>query len=260
MSDAEALGDIRELGLAQGIVRYRERGQGEPIVFIHGVLCNGDLWRKVVPALATRYHCLTPDLPLGCHEPAMSRSALLTPPGLARLTSAFMEALELEDVTLVGNDTGGAIAQLVAVRHPERLSRLVLTSCDAFENFPPALLRPMCLLGHVPPAMFLAGQLLRPRALQRLLYRWSAKRPLPDEVHRSYSRAGLRDPGVVRDLAKILRSLHPRHTMEASERLAGFDKPALVVWAAEDRFFPPRHGRRLADLLPNSRFELVDAS
>ena len=257
MSTSSQLGGSRAVRLEQGLIRYRERGEGEAIVFIHGVFCNGDLWRQVVPPLADDFRCITPDWPLGSHDPPLDRDADLTPPGMARLIASFLEALELENVTLVGNDTGGAYAQLVAADHPERVARLVLLSCDAFENFPPRLLRPSAKLGHLPRLMFLTGQLLRPRAMQRLMFRWSMKRPLPDAVGDSYSRSGLANPGVVRDLGKAMRSMHPRHTLAVAERLGEFDKPALVVWAEEDRFFPPEDGRRLADSLPQATFEQV---
>src|SRR5947199_9664500 len=112
MSISPALGEQRELQLPQGTISYRERGSGEPIVFVHGLLVNGDLWRKVVPELAKDFRCITPDWPLGSHEIPMNRDADLTPTGLAKLIADFLAALELENVTLVGNDTGGALAQI----------------------------------------------------------------------------------------------------------------------------------------------------
>ena len=127
--------------LPQGTIRYRERGNGEPIVFVHGLLVNGDLWRKVVPTLAKDFRCITPDWPLGSHEVPMNPDADLTPTGLAKLVADFLAALELENVTLVGNDTGGALSQIVVTEHPERIARLVLTPCDAFEVFPPRLFK-----------------------------------------------------------------------------------------------------------------------
>src|SRR5215217_1343427 len=114
MSISEALGQQHEVRLSQGTVHYRERGQGETIVFVHGLLVNGDLWRKVVPLLADRYRCITPDWPLGSHAEPLSPDADLTPPGLARLIADFLEKLDLHDATLVSNDTGTALTQLVA--------------------------------------------------------------------------------------------------------------------------------------------------
>ena len=107
-----------EVHLSQGTIRYREDGTGEPLLFVHGVVVNGDLWRKVVPRLSKDFRCIVPDWPLGSHETPMSADADLSPPGLARLVVDFMDALGLETVTLVGNDTGGALCQLVATRIP----------------------------------------------------------------------------------------------------------------------------------------------
>src|SRR3954454_18378020 len=125
MSISEALGEQHEVNLPQGTIRYRDRGQGPPIVFVHGALVNGDLWRKVVPELAKDFRCVTPDLPLGSHEIPMPANADLSPPAVAKLIADFLAALDLTDVTLVGNDTGGAMCQLVVTSHPERIGRLV---------------------------------------------------------------------------------------------------------------------------------------
>lgn len=260
VSISTALGREREVALPGGRVRYRDTGSGEPLVFVHGVFCNGDLWRKVVPILAGDYRCIVPDWPLGSHYPPFAKNADLTPTGIAALILDFVEALGLEQPTLIGNDTGGAFVQLAAAVAPERLARIVLTSCDAFENFPPVALRLPAKLGYSPRGMFLLGQLLRPRRVQRLMYRWSTKGHLPDDVCDSYARHGLRHPAVVRDLARVLRELHPRYTLTAAEALRRFDRPALVAWAGDDRFFPPDHGRRLAALMPRARFELVEDS
>jgi pimeloyl-ACP methyl ester carboxylesterase len=133
--------DGRSVGLPHGTIRYREEGSGKPIVLVHGFLVDGALWQEVVPRLAERFRCVVPDLPLGSHRVPMRSDADLSPPGLARLVDDFMGALGLEGVTLVGNDTGGAICQLVAVNHPDRLARLVLTPCDAYSDFFPLAFR-----------------------------------------------------------------------------------------------------------------------
>ena len=109
MSISSALGERKEVELPQGTIAYRERGSGEPIVFIHGLLVNGDLWRKVVPELSKDYRCIAPDLPLGSHTRRDERGADLSPYGVAKLIDDFLAALDLRDVTLVGNDTGGAL-------------------------------------------------------------------------------------------------------------------------------------------------------
>lgn len=252
MARSEELGTEKEIRLPHGPVRYRERGSGAPIVFVHGLLVNGDLWRKVVPALAERYRCITPDWPLGSHALPMAPDADLTPPGLARLMSDFMAELDLREVTVVGNDTGGGLTQILVTDHPERIARLVLTPCDAFSNFPPHAAKPLQLLGYVPGGLFPVAQGMRSRRAARLLVGTLAKRPFPDEIVDSFREPAVANAGVRRDLARVFRQLRPRYTLAAAERLRAFRGPALIAWAPEDRFFPMKHAVRLAELIPDS--------
>src|SRR5437764_14844475 len=142
-----------EIQLSHGPIHYRDEGRGPVIVFIHGVLVDGRVWERLVPLLSSRARCIVPDLPLGAHRRAMNPDADLSPPGLARLIAELLERLELEHVTLVGNDTGGALCQIAAADHPERLARLALITCGAFENFPPRSLAPAVqALARVPGA------------------------------------------------------------------------------------------------------------
>ena len=257
---AESLGPVRELALPQGAVRYLSVGSGPAIVFVHGALVNANLWRKVVAELSTDFRCVTLDLPFGSHVVPMPPDADLSPPAMADLIADAVEALELDDVTLVGNDTGGAICQIVVTRRPERIGALALTSCDAFDNFPPKLMKPiMPLLSH--------AALLRPTlaparsgAVQRAIFGVLAKRPVEPEVLDSYALPALEDAAVRRDLARFMAGLDKRHTLEAAERLPAFDKPAVIAWSREDRFFPADHGERLAELLPQGRLEWIEDS
>ena len=153
---------MKETSIPQGTIRYREKGTGEPVVLVHGLLNNGLLWREVADELAKDFRVISPDWPLGSQELPMKAGTDLSPPGLAAIVAAFIEALDLHDVTLVGNDTGGAICQLVVVHHPERVGRLVLTPCDAYENFLPPMFRPLQSLARVPGAVWLIAQSLRP--------------------------------------------------------------------------------------------------
>src|SRR3954453_16811432 len=156
------------LQLPQGPVHVRESGEGPPIVFVHGLLADGRLWDDVVAKLSDRHRCIVPDLPLGSHRAALKPDADLSPYGLARVIADVLEALDLDDVTLVANDTGGALSQLVVTRHPERIGRLVLTPCDAFDNFLPPMLRPMQYAGgYVPVALARIRQTMRSDALLR---------------------------------------------------------------------------------------------
>ncbi len=257
---AESLGAGHELALRQGTVRYCSVGSGPAIVFVHGALVNANLWRKVVAELSADFRCVTLDLPFGSHVVPMAPDADLSPPAVADLIADAIEALELDDVTLVGNDTGGAICQIVVTRRPERIGALVLTSCDAFDNFPPKLMKPiMPLLSH---AALLRATLApaRARAVQRAIFGALAKRPVEPEVLESYALPALEHAGVRRDLARFMAGLDKRHTLEAAERLPAFDKPAVIAWSREDRFFPSDHGERLAALLPQGRHEWIEDS
>jgi pimeloyl-ACP methyl ester carboxylesterase len=248
--------------LSAGPIRYLDRGSGPPAVFVHGLLVDGALWRKVTPLLEDRVRCIVPDWPLGSHVTPMSPDADLSPRGIARLIAEFLEKLELEDVTLVANDTGGAIAQLLVTERPERIGGLVLTSCDSFEDFLPPLFRGFQVLARTPPLLRATLATMRVRALRRLpiAFGWLTKRPVPNDVVDGWLEPYLSDPGIRRDTIKLLRGIDKRDTLAAADRLPTFDRPALVAWAADDRVFKPASGRRLAELLPQGRYVEIDDS
>jgi pimeloyl-ACP methyl ester carboxylesterase len=246
-----------DLTLPQGSINVRDTGSGPPIVFVHGLLVDGTLWRKVVPLLSDEYRCIWPDWPLGSHTTPMNPDADLSPRGVAHLIADALEALGLDDVTLVGNDTGGAICQLLVTERPERVGRLVLTNCDAFENFPPKLFKPLVWMARVPP-LFTAGfQPMRIPALRRMpnAYGILTREPVPDEVTEGWVRPFLGDRAIRRDTMKLLRGVDPADTLAAAERLGEFDRPALLAWGTADRAFRVDFAHRLAERLPQGRVE-----
>ena len=247
--------------LDQGTLEVRDSGgSGPTLLFIHGLLVNGRLWDGTVASLAGNFRCIQPDLPLGAHRRALTATADLSPTGLARLIADLMERLDLRDVTIVGNDTGGAITQLVVVNHPERLARLVLTNCDAYENFLPLAFRPLQWLGHVPGSSFVTAQVFRAHLAQRLFVSTVAHTKLPRDVLDSFARPFIEDKGVRRDATKVLKGISKRYTIEAAERFGAFDKPVLIAWGTDDRFFKPKYGEQLARDFPNSRLERIAGS
>jgi pimeloyl-ACP methyl ester carboxylesterase len=262
MSRSDALGDRREVELPQGTIHYRERGSGEPIVFVHGILVNGDLWREVVPRLADRYRCIVPDLPLGAHEVAMRADADLTPPGLARLIVDFVEAVGLQRPAIVANDTGGALTQIAAANHGDRLGPVVLTSCDAFEHFLPWMFRYLAPLTRVPGGLSLLGRAARLKAVRRApnAFGWLMAQDPPQQVLDGWLEPPTRDAAIRRDVAKVLRGIDKRHTLAAAERLSGFDRPVLLAWGARDRVFPLADAQKLASILPNAQLRTVQDS
>ena len=252
----------KHVDLSAGRIRYRDVGDGPPVVFVHGLLVDGRLWRKVTPGLEGEFRCLTPDFPLGAHTIPMKPDADLTPPGLAGLITEFIERLDLRDVTLVGNDTGGALTQIAMTQSPDRIARVVLTPCDAFDNFLPPMFKGLQILARFQPALTAFVQPLRLRPLRRLpiAFGWLTKRPVDREVEDSWLRAFFTRREVRRDAARILRAIDERHTQEAAERLRSFDRPVLIAWATEDKVFPLEHAHRLADLLPDARVEEIPDS
>ncbi len=253
---------MNEVALPQGTIRYRESGEGPPVVFVHGLLVDGRLWRKVTPLLEDRFRCIVPDLPLGSHAQPMNPDADLSPAGLARIVAGFLEALDLEDVTLVANDTGGAISQITAAHHPERIGRLLLTNCDAFENFLPPAFRPLQWAARVPPLLngLLQGMRLAPMRRLPLAYGWLIKHDLAAAPTREWVEPFLSDRGVRRDTVKVLRGIDPKYTFEAAERLREFNRPALLAWAVEDRFFKLSYAERLAETIRGATLERIEDS
>ena len=259
MSVSPQLGDEHRVEVPAGVISYRECGAGSSIVFVHGVGVNGDLWRSVVPRLASRHRCISPDLPWGSHSIPLEPHADLSLPGMARIVADFLEALDLDDVVIVANDTGGAVAQALVGRHPERIARLVLTSCDAFEKFPPTPQKYLEVMARSRVLTWIVAHTVRFKVIQRLptAYGFVTSRPMPPDIMRSFTDPIRLNAGVRRDFRRMLRAVDTKYTFEAAARLTNFDKPALVLWAENDKIFPRQHGLRLAELLPQGKFELA---
>ncbi len=263
MAQSESLGERRSVPVRGGTIDYRERGAGPPVLFVHGLMVNADLWRAVLPMVAEAgYRCLAPDWPLGAHQRPMSPTADLSPPGVADMIEEFLAALELTDVTVVANDTGGALVQLLLARRPERVGRVVLTSCDAFDQFFPPLFRYLPISARLPGSIWLLVQSLRLPVVRRLpiAFGWLTVRPMPAELVESYLAPSRRSAAIRRDLRRFLRGVHRRHTLAAVPELARFPRPVLLAWGADDRVFPVSLARRLADVFPDARLQLVPGS
>jgi pimeloyl-ACP methyl ester carboxylesterase len=253
------------IAIAQGEINYRGAGPADsgkpPVVFVHGLLVNGELWTGVAQALAAQgIRSYAPDLPLGAHPIALKPGADLSPRGVARLVLAFLEALGLEDVTLVGNDTGGALCQFLIDADPSRIGRLVLTNCDAFDQFPPA---PFGLLVKAASSPGRIKALMAPM-------RWAGMRhsalgfgplvakPLDPALTLRWVTPARTDAGVRRDTAAFMRAIRPAELLDVSTRLDRFAKPVLLVWGAADRFFKLAFAQRLQATFPQARLVAVE--
>jgi pimeloyl-ACP methyl ester carboxylesterase len=257
---------MNRLELSVGTIEYEDTGgEGPVIVLLHGLMMDGSLWDGPIADLAADHRCLAPTLPLGAQRHPVRSDADLSLPGIARLVAEFIERLDLHDVTLAGVDTGGALVQLlIADGATGRVGRVVLASCDAFDNFPPGLTgKTLVLTGKLPPPLFgLFMQQMRVRAVRRLpiAFGWLTKRG--DAATARWMRPVLTQPEIRRDTVRMLRAAgaDKRLLLAAAERLPGFERPALVVWARDDRVMPPEHGSRLAGLLPQGQLTEVDDS
>ncbi|MGH8775780.1 MAG: alpha/beta fold hydrolase [Jiangellaceae bacterium] len=252
-----------QVELPGGTVEYQDVGTGPVVVLVHGAFMNATVWSGVVDKLKAHHRCVVPTLPMGGHRIPMAPDADQSPTGVAALLGQFLDALDLDDVTLVGNDTGGLLAQLLAAQNPRRMGRLVLASCEAFENVPPGLPgRVSTLAGRLPGGMWSAAQAMRWSALRRLplTWGWMAKHPLPPELFDSWFEPLRTSKGVRRDAARFMRTVDRDDLFSAVEKLRSFDRPTLIVWAAEDRVMPVDHARRLADVLPKAEVAMVEDS
>ena len=232
-------------------------GEGPTILFVHGLLVDGTLWRKVVTQL-DGFRCVVPTLPLGSHRAPVRDRKALTPTGVADMLAELMERMELTDVTIVANDTGGAITQLLLTRRPERVARVVLTPCDAFENFLPPAFKPLQWLAKArllgPALLPMHIRALRPTPLA---YGLLTKRPIPAEVLEGWVHPALSNRRIRGDVQYFTRHIDKRLTLDAATKLGGFDRPVLLAWAAEDRFFKISFAERLAAVFPDARLEPI---
>ncbi|HVV13757.1 alpha/beta hydrolase [Amycolatopsis sp.] len=252
-----------EIELSAGTVSYQDSGGDGPVlVLLHGLTMDGSVWRKVVPGLG-EYRVVRPTLPLGSHRGPMHPDADLSLRGLALLVGEFLAALDLEDVTLVLNDWGGAQV-LLSEGKAERVGKLVLVACEAFDNYPPGLPGRLIALAARTPGglagmMKLSGLRLFRRGAGA--WGWMSKRPVPDAVMDEWFRPAKESAEIRRDIAKYGLSLPSKAgLLELSERMRSFDRPVLVVWAKEDKLMPREHGRRLAELFPDGRLVEVEDS
>ncbi|MEV5507951.1 alpha/beta fold hydrolase [Streptomyces orinoci] len=251
---------MRTIELPAGVIEYQDEGSGPPVVLLHGLLMDHTVWDRVMPLLPREFRYVRPVLPLGAHRRPMRTGADLSLRGQVRLVADFLEALGLEEITLVHSDWGGALF-LTAHGWDQRVARQVILPCEAFDNFPPGLPgRMLTVAVRVPGGLGFAVRQLRIGALRRLpvLFGLMARRPLPDALVRRWTDPFLRIPGVRRDMTAYCHGrLDKRQLIQDTEALRRFTGEALVLWSPDNRVMPPAHGRRLAELLPAGRYAEV---
>ncbi len=242
-----------------GEIEYYEVGSGPVIVFVHLVLADATHWDKMVPLMAGRFRCVFPTLPMGAHRLPAEERADLSIAGLAQAVAELIDHLEADDVTLVGNDSGGAISQVLAANHPERLARVVLTNCDMFDDFPPRIFKYITLLPRIPGGMMLAGRGLRIRLFWPLPFVFGRLTNEVDGVKiRRWTDALLASKAVRRDAAKVLRAAGPNDTNAAAKALRSTALPFLVAWGADDKAFRPALAERFCAEVPTAKLVMIE--
>jgi pimeloyl-ACP methyl ester carboxylesterase len=251
-----------QIELSAGVIEYADTGGEGPVVVLMGGLVIGpSLWREVVADLRKDFRCIVPTLPMGAHKIPVRCDFALSPHSVAMLLGEFLERMNLEGITLVENDTGRA--QTLASELPDRIGRLVIASCEAFDNYPPGLPgRSVALFAKIPGGLAMLALQMRLRFIRRLplAFGWMAKRPIPDKVMDEWLQPFISNPAIRKDLERYLKAASRNEMVHAAEGLRSFNRPSLVVWAAEDRVMSKVHGRRLAELLPRGRYmEIPDS-
>lgn len=246
--------------LPDGAITYRaagpEQSAAPPVVFVHAFLVNGAVWTDVADLLADRgVRSYAPDWPLGAHRTPMDPGADQSPRGVARRILAFLEALDLDDVMLVGNDTGGALVQFLLDIDASRVGRVVLTNCDAFDTFPPFPFSVIFRLLKGRRRMKVNLLPMRSRIFRHspLGFGLLARR-LDADLTRSWIEPALTQPGIRDDAVRFLRAVDPRELLDVSTRLKNYRGPVRIVWGIADRAFTPRLGRRLQRAFPEAEF------
>ena len=239
-----------------GTIAYAEQGQGPVALFVHGVLLNKHLWRHQLAHLSDIRRCIAPDL-LAHGGTEATQGGDLSVTANAQMLAQFLDALKIEQVDLVGNDSGGGIAQIFAALYPERVRSLTLTDCDAHDNWPPEAFKPFL-------AMAAAGGLrdtLSAMLADKNIYRSpQALEPAYEDVGKvsdadieTYLRPLLKTERRLDDFRRFLAAFENKHTLAIEDRLKKLGAPTLIVWGTDDVYFPVEWARWLARTIPGTK-------
>lgn len=246
---------MKQVNIKGNIIEYQEIGHGKPLVFIHGAFSNGNTWRKVVPILSAHYRCIIPEWPFGGHKIPMSESFDFTPHGIADFIARFLTAIDLNEVAIVANDTGGAYAQVFTSKYKERVSHLVLSNCEGFEVFPPKQFKSLQSMVNVPGYLWLMSKVFsyKPMLKWDMTFGLLSNTLNKENIFDLYVKHFVHSKAIRNDFKKLAVEWNPAYTQTAALALEGFKKPVLVLWGVDDdKLFPLELGKRLKAIFPNS--------
>ncbi len=246
----------RSVQTASGRISYTEQGAGPVALFVHGVLLNGHLWRHQLAHLSDIRRCIAVDLLAhGDTEIAPDQDVSVT--ANANMLKEFLDALKIEQVDLVGNDSGGGIAQIFAASYPERVRSLTLTDCDAHDNWPPEAFKPFLAMAAAGGLRGTLDAMLSDKSIYRspqaLGPAYEHPERLTDDSIEKYLRPLVMSEQRTRDLQRFLAAFDNKHTLAVEERLKTLKAPTLIVWGTDDVYFDVKWSRWLADTIPGAR-------
>jgi len=241
---------------ASGLISYTEQGTGPVALFVHGVLLNGYLWRHQLSDLSDIRRCIAIDL-LAHGNTEISPEQDVSVTANAKMLKEFLDALNIDQVDLVGNDSGGGIVQIFAALYPERVRTLTLTDCDTHDNWPPEAFKPflaMAAAGGLRGALesMLADKNIY-RASQALGPAYEHPEQLSDDTIEKYLRPLVVTEQKTRDLQRFLAAFDNRHTLAIEDRLRTLKAPTLIVWGTDDVYFDVKWSHWLAENIPGAR-------
>ncbi len=235
-------------------------GSGVPLLMVHGALVDHTLWDRIVPGLEPAADMIRPDLPIGAHRTPVTRRDLLHPEAIADSLARLLDALGVDQAAVIGSDTGGALAQIFTARHPDRVKGLILTSCDAFDHFPPTIIKLLLPMLAIPGGIDAIANLYRSKRVRRSFMGAGLllNHPVDDTIVKPWLRRLVDSHENRKDVRAFLRASRPKLAHAAARELETFPRPALIAWSRGDRLFPDADGERLARTIPDCELHWIE--
>ncbi len=248
---------MKKVEMEGNIIEYQDFGKGKPMVFIHGAFSSGNTWRKIIPELSKKYHCILPEWPFGGHKTPILKEMDFTPDGIANLIANFIIKIGLEECIIVANDTGGAYAQVFASKYKEMVSHLILSNCEGFDIFPPKKFKSLSTMVKVPGYLWLMAKLFtyKPSLKWDMAFGLLSHSLQQEEIYELYVKHFAESKLIRNDFKKMAIQWSPTYTKKAAIDLKEFNKPVLIAWGIDDlELFPIELGKKLTTIFSEVTF------